>query len=205
MKIRLLLALIGLAISFASPTFAQQTSGAAKPTYTLTDVGTLNGYFGSEGAAINDRGDVVGTDQGNTMRAFLYKQGKLIDLGITLAPDGFSVANSINLEGQIVGNFSPSGNPFPTASMGFLYASGQVQTLIGPKGEPTNPTSINIFGQVLGDLFFPPPRAPAEPTTYSCANPRGESLTWAPSGARKTPSSTIQAYLSVPLATPLTT
>jgi probable HAF family extracellular repeat protein len=125
------------------------------PIYSLTDVGILNGYFGSEGAAINDLGDVVGTDQGNTMRAFLYKRGKLIDLGITLAPDGFSVANSINLEGQIVGSFSPSGNPFPTANMGFLYAGGQFQTLIGPKGEPTSPTSINIFGQVLGGLFFP--------------------------------------------------
>ena len=65
------------------------------------------------------------------------------------------MANSINLEGQIVGNFSPSGNPFPTVSMGFLYAGGQFQTLIGPKGEPTSPTGINIFGQVLGGLFFP--------------------------------------------------
>ena len=81
MKTCYLLALIGLAISFALPTFAQQTGGAATPTYTLTDVGTLNGYFGSEGAAINDPGDVVGTNQGNTMRAFLYKQSKLIDLG----------------------------------------------------------------------------------------------------------------------------
>jgi hypothetical protein len=54
MKICYLLALIGLAISFALPTFAQPTGGAATPTYTLTDVGTLNGYFGSQGAAIND-------------------------------------------------------------------------------------------------------------------------------------------------------
>jgi hypothetical protein len=64
MKTCYLLAPVGLAISFALATFAQQTGGAATPTYTLTDVGILNGYFGSEGAAINDLGDVVGTDPG---------------------------------------------------------------------------------------------------------------------------------------------
>jgi probable HAF family extracellular repeat protein len=141
MKTCYLLALIGLAISFALPTFAQQTGGAATPTYTLTDVGTLDGYSASEGAAINDLGDVVGTDQGNTMRAFLYKQGKLIDLGAVLAPNGSSMPNSINLEGQIVGNFTPSGIPLPTASMGFLYAGGQFQTLIGPVSDHSKPAT----------------------------------------------------------------
>ena len=162
------------------------------PIYSLTDVGILNGYFGSEGAAINDLGDVVGTDQGNTMRAFLYKRGKLIDLGITLAPDGFSVANSINLEGQIVGSFSPSGNPFPTANMGFLYAGGQFQTLIGPKGEPTVLPASTSSGRSSGVCFFPTARATVAPTTCSCVNPLGKSPTWAPSGGPKLPSSAIQ-------------
>jgi probable HAF family extracellular repeat protein len=129
--------------------------GSDTPTYSLTDAGTLNGYFGSQGAAINDLGDVVGTDQGVTERAFLYKRGgKLIDLGAVLAPNGFSFATWINLEGQIVGTFSPSGN-FILESMGYVYAGGQFQTLIGPNGEATTPNSINIFGQVVGGLFFP--------------------------------------------------
>jgi hypothetical protein len=43
------------------------------------------------------------------------------------------------------------GTGSPLAGVGFLYQNGQFQTFTGPNGVTSNPFSINIFGQVVGD------------------------------------------------------
>lgn len=120
------------------------------PTYTLTDLGGLEGtdYYSADsaGTAINDLGDAVGYIGNN---AFLYHRGNLINLGALLPPHSLSPANSINLEGQVVGAFFGFSSFLAT---GFLYSDGRIQTLTGPNGESAVPSSINNFGQVIGTL-----------------------------------------------------
>jgi len=85
----------------------------------LTDLGTLGGAT-SEGLAINDKGEVVGTSQtaGGEPRAFLWRDGVMTDLN-TLLPAGsgwvLESATSISYAGQIVGNGTLNG-----MSQGFL-------------------------------------------------------------------------------------
>jgi probable HAF family extracellular repeat protein len=77
------------------------------PTYTFTDLGTLNGYRFSTGAGINAQGQVVGlcfNGPGDTLaRAFLYRRGQLIDLGAQIGSNMRTQAASINVRTQIVG------------------------------------------------------------------------------------------------------
>lgn len=67
------------------------------------DLGTLSGGDSVEAAAINNKGQIVGsatTAEGET-HAFLYDGGKMIDLGTLDGTDSYATA--INDKGQIVG------------------------------------------------------------------------------------------------------
>ena len=80
----------------------------SRPSYRLTDLGTLGGKM-SRATAINAAGQVVGeaaTSSGAT-HAFLYAGGKTRDLG-TLG-GGNSCAYGINATGQVVGSSGPDG------------------------------------------------------------------------------------------------
>jgi probable HAF family extracellular repeat protein len=76
----------------------------------MQDLGTLGGRVG-EGLAINDAGEVVGASSfsmvDNTVHAFLYANGQMLDLNNLIDPalglnlDG---ATAINDQGQIVAN-----------------------------------------------------------------------------------------------------
>jgi len=74
-------------------------------------LGTLPGFSDSRGVAINTAGEVVGQVMLSAPRgpftehAFVYRQGKMTDLGASLGGD--SEARSINSLGQVVGFYSP--------------------------------------------------------------------------------------------------
>ena len=53
----------------------------------MTDLGTLTGDVNSSAVAIDDTGEIVGTsDDGNTSRPFLYRQGQMYDLNTLIDP-----------------------------------------------------------------------------------------------------------------------
>jgi probable HAF family extracellular repeat protein len=103
----------------------------------VIDLGTLGG---NEGLAvdINDRGQVVGAaandipDQfsifgwGTQMRAFLWQNGKMRDLGTLGGPDAF--AYFVNEGGQVAGISYVGNSPVPTCDL-----------LSGEPGVPTHP------------------------------------------------------------------
>jgi probable HAF family extracellular repeat protein len=72
---------------------------SAQVTYEVTDLGSLGP--GSIALGINNRGDVVGIT-GAAPHAFLWRNGRMVDLGILEATLG-SGAWSINNFGEIVG------------------------------------------------------------------------------------------------------
>src|SRR6476620_12493370 len=87
----------------------------AQSRYVLTDLGTLGGENRATYAlGINNRGEVVGQADvpGSTFsfHAFLYKGGKMQDLG-TLG-GAYSTAKSINKSGETVGDSSDSTSGF---------------------------------------------------------------------------------------------
>jgi probable HAF family extracellular repeat protein len=96
-----------LAVSAAASAADVPLPNACTFTYTLTDLGTLNGYRLSTGVAINAQGEVVGLcfngPGDNLARAFLYRHGQLIDLGAQIGSDTRTQASSINVRTQIVG------------------------------------------------------------------------------------------------------
>ena len=128
---------------------------------TLTDLGTLGGTF-TEPAAVNNRGEVVGTaktgeigtNRSPIRRAFLWRDGEIADLGTLGGPSSGAVA--INDRGQIVGTAGTAtkaktgyfaGSPTTHA---FLWQDGTMRDLGTLGGEYAYATAINGRGQVLG-------------------------------------------------------
>jgi len=95
----------------------------------ITDLGTLPGDCFSQAFALNSRGQVVGGSascDGNTIRAFLWEHGEIVDLNILIAPNsGFLLVetNAINDRGEIAGNALPPGctpADFSTCSQAYV-------------------------------------------------------------------------------------
>lgn len=127
-----------LLVTLGAPAFADA------PQYEATMID------GDVGWGINNAGQVVGEyrDAFGDLRAFLYSDGDLKDLG-TLG--GLSaVANEINDAGQITGASETGG--FPSHAKGFLYSDGVMRD-IGDLGGPF-PSSIghaiNDAGEITG-------------------------------------------------------
>jgi probable HAF family extracellular repeat protein len=81
----------------------------------MADLGALPGDADSLAFGVNDRGQVVGTSIGATLRAFLWQNGVMTDLN-TLIKGSTSLdlifANGINSRGEIAGQaFDPSLGP----------------------------------------------------------------------------------------------
>jgi probable HAF family extracellular repeat protein len=101
---------------------------------------------------INDLGVVVGTGSfaPNRLRAVIWQEGQLIDLGV---PPGFfdSRGRGINNRGQVIGTVEGG-----TITSGFLWEDGMMMLLPRLAADKTNaPLSINDAGEIVGISEFP--------------------------------------------------
>jgi len=117
--------------------------------YTITDLGTLGGEV-SIAYRISNFGEVVGYsltngEDYNTRRAFLYKDGVMLNLG-TLG-GSTSCAHGINNLGQVVGESDTALNPDDYQA--FLYTGGNLGMLYSFSGH-SMAADINDKGQAVG-------------------------------------------------------
>lgn len=113
--------------------------------YRLIDLGTLGGKF-ARAMAVNQRGDVVGesTRPSGFEHAFLWRNGKMTDLGALSGPSGFSTALAVNNRDQVVGI---------SDGHAFLWQRGRMTGLgtFGRRGSEAS--AINDRGQIVGETF----------------------------------------------------
>ena len=107
----------------------------------MEDIGTLGGSY-SAARDINNKGQVVGIsnldDDNPAIHAFLYRNGRMRDLG------EFN-ATSINDRSVVIGwGSTPEGNHV------FKYRAGKLRDLGTLAGADTYPNAINNCGEVVG-------------------------------------------------------
>jgi probable HAF family extracellular repeat protein len=128
---------------------------------TNTDIGSLgpNNIY-AIAYAINVSNVIVGesspTDPNVAIRAFVYSDGVMTDLG-TLAgtnlAGGYSSAHGVNKLGQIVGESTTAFGPSaPTHA--FLYSGGSKTDLGALGGNYSNARGINDSGVIVGESDF---------------------------------------------------
>ncbi len=115
----------------------------------MTDIGSLPGATFSRATGINNNGQICGIANINGyIRAFLYNNGTITDLGVLPGPGQSSTANAINNNGQIVG-FSYTAIQATDA----VLWSGFTMTDLGTLGfYSSQATDINDSVQVVGGL-----------------------------------------------------
>lgn len=93
-------------------------------------------------AAMNEAGAIVGSykDMG-TERAFLYRDGRLTDVGALTGAAAASFATAVNASDQVVGGAN---------GRAFLYAAGAVRDLGSLGGNNSVAKGINDRGQIVG-------------------------------------------------------
>jgi probable HAF family extracellular repeat protein len=156
--------------SIVLPGAAQAAPQAAPdvPSYLVVHLPTLDapdGFGGAWTAAVNDRGDVVGTSYvaGTVFtHAVLWRRGQIVDLGV-LPGGSRSTATGINNRGQVVG-FSDVGGGITHP---FLWQHGRMTDL----GSPTDGSAwaqwINNKGEITGNAAFRDPTLSAPSFVWS--------------------------------------
>jgi len=116
----------------------------------------IPGVTYGEATGVNDAGQIVGwssTANGQTLHAFLYSSGNLINIGV-LPGGSASQANAINCKGQVVGDsLGSAASPFSTA---FTYSNGVIASLGTLPGLPSSSAqAVNCTGQIVGSSWDP--------------------------------------------------
>jgi probable HAF family extracellular repeat protein len=118
----------------------------------LTDLGTLGGYF-SVAQGINNAGQVTGyayTTNNIATHAFLYSDGTMTDLG-TLPGGPYSYGQAINASGEVAGYAYTN----ILAANAFIDINGQMTDLGTFGGYNSAAYGINSAGQVVGYAQLP--------------------------------------------------
>lgn len=145
----------------AYPTPMLPQTDPPKPSFTITDLGTL-GAGTSQAFGINKKGLVVGSSTINShiYHVFLWDDGSMSDLG-TLGGQR-SVGEDVNDAGQIVGwSNTPSGN-----THAFLWGNGAMQDFGTFGGRNSAAYGINNAGQAIGFAEIVDNSDPQDPYYY---------------------------------------
>jgi probable HAF family extracellular repeat protein len=145
------------------PTAATELNAAIYRSGVTTYLGNLpgSGAYGSIGYGINDRDQVVGEGLGagsdnGLDHAFLWQDGRMIDLGTLAGPSGWSVAYAINNQGQVVGSTSTAATWRNFAIVapclwqnGVIYNLGFIPSAPG-SDQSGEAVAINNLGEIVG-------------------------------------------------------
>jgi probable HAF family extracellular repeat protein len=191
-KNTLLTAALGLIIS----AMTAQAAALAPPSYTVTTIPLLPGYNVMRPTALNNAGEVVGVASNTTgspaAHTFLYKGGKVHDLGalgtpiainvfgailtssslyqggrlVATAPVGSSFSG-LNDIGQIIGsgNVKVGYDNSMQATVGFLRQLNGTIVSLTFQGSAALPVAINDVGQIVADYEVPNPFTGYNPVT----------------------------------------
>jgi probable HAF family extracellular repeat protein len=104
--------------------------------------------------AVNAAGQMVGEylDASNKTHGFLWSKG--VYTSIDYPGSTYTIANSINDSGQIVGTYVNGSGPILT-NHGFLWSGGVYTSLDYPGAELTEANGISADGAVVGDYVDP--------------------------------------------------
>jgi MYXO-CTERM domain-containing protein len=137
----------GQVVGYSDTANGFQRGFVTGPNGTLTEIGPLNGGYGSDANAINDNGAVTGyvdINGNGDYRAYIYANGNMQILD-TLG-GSYAQGYAINNAGMVAGYSYLAGDSIAHA---FLYTGGLLKD-IGGFGGDTYATGINAAGSVVG-------------------------------------------------------
>lgn len=176
MKSRVLTCITGMALLMLLASLLQFAAQAQEqlrkvPHYKLTVLPTLGGTF-SDGYGINERGQVTGASVTvrDTIDAFLWQEGVLVDLGTLGGPVSIPArfgGHGINSRGMVAG-FSNTSTPDPNGEdvcglgtfltcLPFIWQKGTMTALPLLGGNNGTVGGMNNRGQIVGFSETPTP------------------------------------------------
>src|SRR5580693_5152736 len=144
----------GMSMMLTTLWLCASASQSTAQTYTITELGTLPGNSVSKASALDDAGEAAGISETPTASiATMFSGGKATS--ISTLGSSVSVANAINLSGEIAGwnSFDSNASFDPQA---FLYSNGSMKNINSPSVFPsgTEAYGINNSGEVVGTGYL---------------------------------------------------